>query len=198
MFVFKYIVRLSTRYHFFILKVGKAMSSNETAAYKIMRSLDVDYVLVIFGGVIGYSGDDINKFLWMVRIAEGEHPKDIRVRNLIIPPVWKSSQCPRNSFYLADCIVFVFIILSPKLVPYSDFTVFPRYKTFETHSFYFHPLYTAIPYQHSCFSSFTASPFCLSASIASTLVLTLRIVNRIEDSNPEIAIFALVLLPFPI
>lgn len=56
------------------------MSSNETAAYKIMRSLDVDYVLIIFGGVIGYSGDDINKFLWMVRIAEGEHPKDIRVR----------------------------------------------------------------------------------------------------------------------
>merc|ERR1712172_456233 len=40
--------------------------------------LDVDYVLVIFGGVIGYSGDDINKFLWMVRIAEGEHPQDIR------------------------------------------------------------------------------------------------------------------------
>lgn len=59
------------------------MSSNETAAYKIMRSLDVDYVLVIFGGVIGYSGDDINKFLWMVRIAEGEHPKDIRVRTTL-------------------------------------------------------------------------------------------------------------------
>lgn len=55
------------------------MSSNETAAYEIMRMLDVNYVLVIFGGVIGYSGDDINKFLWMVRIAEGEHPKDIRV-----------------------------------------------------------------------------------------------------------------------
>ncbi|XP_072020851.1 LOW QUALITY PROTEIN: dolichyl-diphosphooligosaccharide--protein glycosyltransferase subunit STT3B-like [Amphiura filiformis] len=61
-----------------IALVGKAMSSNETEAYKIMRELDVDYVLVIFGGVIGYSGDDINKFLWMVRIAEGEHPKDIR------------------------------------------------------------------------------------------------------------------------
>ena len=55
------------------------MSSNESAAYQIMRSLDVDYVLIIFGGVIGYSGDDINKFLWMVRIAEGEHPRDIRV-----------------------------------------------------------------------------------------------------------------------
>merc|ERR1719513_468437 len=31
--------------------------------------------------MIGYSGDDINKFLWMVRIAEGEHPKDIKESN---------------------------------------------------------------------------------------------------------------------
>jgi len=61
-----------------IALVGKAMSSNESAAYDIMTDLDVDYVLVIFGGVIGYSGDDINKFLWMVRIAEGEHPQDIK------------------------------------------------------------------------------------------------------------------------
>ncbi|KAI6186127.1 Dolichyl-diphosphooligosaccharide--protein glycotransferase [Aphelenchoides besseyi] len=61
-----------------IAMVGMAMSSNESFAYEIMKSLDVDYVLVIFGGVIGYSGDDINKFLWMVRIAEGEHPKIIR------------------------------------------------------------------------------------------------------------------------
>ncbi|CAG0892743.1 unnamed protein product [Cyprideis torosa] len=61
-----------------IALVGKAMSSTEPEAYKILQALDVDYVLVIFGGVIGYSGDDINKFLWMVRIAEGEHPKDIR------------------------------------------------------------------------------------------------------------------------
>ena len=60
-------------------QVGMAMSSNESAAYEIMRLLDVNYVLVIFGGVIGYSGDDINKFLWMVRIAEGEHPGIIRV-----------------------------------------------------------------------------------------------------------------------
>ena len=61
-----------------IALVGKAMSSNESKAFEIMRSLDVNYVLVIFGGVIGYSGDDINKFLWMVRIAEGEHPKEIK------------------------------------------------------------------------------------------------------------------------
>lgn len=68
-----------------IALVGKAMSSNESAAYEIMRSLDVDYVLVIFGGVIGYSGDDINKFLWMVRIAEGEHPKDIKESDYFTP-----------------------------------------------------------------------------------------------------------------
>ncbi|VDN05981.1 unnamed protein product [Thelazia callipaeda] len=60
-----------------IALVGKAMASNESAAYEIMHDLDVDYVLAIFGGFIGYSGDDINKFLWMVRIAEGEHPKEI-------------------------------------------------------------------------------------------------------------------------
>lgn len=59
------------------------MASNESAAYEIMKMLDVDYVLVIFGGVIGYSGDDINKFLWMVRIAEGEHPRDIKVIQLM-------------------------------------------------------------------------------------------------------------------
>lgn len=68
-----------------IALVGKAMSSNESAAYEIMKSLDVDYVLIIFGGVIGYSGDDINKFLWMVHIAEGEHPKDIRESDYFTP-----------------------------------------------------------------------------------------------------------------
>lgn len=67
---------------YIIFQVGKAMSSNESAAFDIMKMLDVDYVLVIFGGVIGYSGDDINKFLWMVRIAEGEHPQDIKVHSL--------------------------------------------------------------------------------------------------------------------
>jgi len=52
-----------------IATVGKAMSSDEETAYQIMKKLDVDYVLVIFGGLTGYSSDDINKFLWMVRIG---------------------------------------------------------------------------------------------------------------------------------
>jgi dolichyl-diphosphooligosaccharide--protein glycosyltransferase len=63
-----------------ISRVGQAMASTEDKAYEIMRELDVDYVLVIFGGLTGYSSDDINKFLWMVRIGgstpEGEHIKE--------------------------------------------------------------------------------------------------------------------------
>jgi dolichyl-diphosphooligosaccharide--protein glycosyltransferase len=52
-----------------IALVGKAFSSREEVAIEIMRKLDVDYVLVIFGGLTGYASDDINKFLWMVRIG---------------------------------------------------------------------------------------------------------------------------------
>lgn len=55
-----------------IATVGKAMSSREEVSYPIMKQHEVDYVLVVFGGLLGYSGDDINKFLWMVRIAEGK------------------------------------------------------------------------------------------------------------------------------
>ncbi|ROT83643.1 dolichyl-diphosphooligosaccharide--protein glycosyltransferase subunit STT3A-like [Penaeus monodon] len=63
-----------------ISRVGQAMASTEDKAYQIMRELDVDYVLVIFGGLTGYSSDDINKFLWMVRIGgsteKGAHIKE--------------------------------------------------------------------------------------------------------------------------
>jgi len=58
-----------------IATVGRAMASTEEKAYPIMRSLDVDYVLVLFGGLSGYSSDDINKFLWMVRIGGGVFPE---------------------------------------------------------------------------------------------------------------------------
>lgn len=58
-----------------IATVGKAMASTEENAYPILQQHDVDYVLVIFGGLIGYSSDDINKFLWMIRIAGGVYPE---------------------------------------------------------------------------------------------------------------------------
>ncbi|KAF8467767.1 oligosaccharyl transferase STT3 subunit [Kalaharituber pfeilii] len=64
-----------------IATVGKAMSCREEVSYPILRKHDVDYVLVIFGGLLGYSGDDMNKFLWMVRIAEGIWPDEVRERD---------------------------------------------------------------------------------------------------------------------
>ena len=64
-----------------IATVGKAMSSREEVSYPIMRQHEVDYVLVVFGGLLGYSGDDINKFLWMVRIAEGVWPDEVKERD---------------------------------------------------------------------------------------------------------------------
>ncbi|RIB28023.1 Glycosyltransferase Family 66 protein [Gigaspora rosea] len=68
-----------------IATVGKAMSSEEEVAYEIMRRHDVTHVLVIFGGLLGYSGDDINKFLWMIRIAEGVYPDDVKETNFFTP-----------------------------------------------------------------------------------------------------------------
>mmetsp|Transcript_22784 Transcript_22784/g.37497 ORF Transcript_22784/g.37497 Transcript_22784/m.37497 type:complete len:193 (+) Transcript_22784:2-580(+) len=57
-----------------IATVGRAMASREEDAIKIMRMLDVTHVLVVFGGLTGYASDDINKFLWMVRIGGGVFP----------------------------------------------------------------------------------------------------------------------------
>ncbi|KAH6602120.1 hypothetical protein BASA61_001437 [Batrachochytrium salamandrivorans] len=68
-----------------IATVGKVMSCSEEVSYPVMRKLDVDYVLVIFGGLVGYSGDDINKFLWMIRIGQGVYPTDISERNFFTP-----------------------------------------------------------------------------------------------------------------
>ena len=58
-----------------IATVGTAMASTEEDAWPILQYLGVDYILVLFGGLSGYSGDDINKFLWMVRIGGGVFPR---------------------------------------------------------------------------------------------------------------------------
>ena len=68
-----------------IATVGKAMSCSEDVSYEVMRKLDVDYILVIFGGLIGFSGDDINKFLWMIRIGQGVFPNDITESKFFTP-----------------------------------------------------------------------------------------------------------------
>ncbi|GAA5968720.1 hypothetical protein JCM21900_000448 [Sporobolomyces salmonicolor] len=68
-----------------IATVGKIMSVREEAAYPLLRQHDVDYVLVIFGGLLGFSGDDINKFLWMVRISEGIWPDEVNEQKFFTP-----------------------------------------------------------------------------------------------------------------
>src|ERR1700761_8234490 len=68
-----------------IATVGKAMASPEEVAYPILTKHDVSYVLVIFGGLIGYSGDDINKFLWMIRISQGIWPDEISEGSFFTP-----------------------------------------------------------------------------------------------------------------
>ncbi|GAA5837852.1 hypothetical protein JCM3766R1_001495 [Sporobolomyces carnicolor] len=68
-----------------IATVGKIMSVREEAAYPLLRKHDVDYVLVIFGGLLGFSGDDINKFLWMVRISEGIWPEEVNEQKYFTP-----------------------------------------------------------------------------------------------------------------
>uniref|UniRef100_A0A7S1XDK1 dolichyl-diphosphooligosaccharide--protein glycotransferase n=1 Tax=Compsopogon caeruleus TaxID=31354 RepID=A0A7S1XDK1_9RHOD len=49
--------------------VGRVLNSPEEKAFRICKKIDVDYVLIVFGGLVGFSGDDINKFLWPVRIS---------------------------------------------------------------------------------------------------------------------------------
>ncbi|EPY53141.1 oligosaccharyltransferase subunit Stt3 [Schizosaccharomyces cryophilus OY26] len=68
-----------------IATVGKAMSSNEEAAYPLLRKHDVDYILIIYGGTLGFSSDDMNKFLWMIRISQGIWPDEIIERNFFTP-----------------------------------------------------------------------------------------------------------------
>ena len=58
-----------------IATVGRAFASTEEEGYRIARHMGANYVLVVFGGLANFSGDDISKFLWMIRIAAGVYPQ---------------------------------------------------------------------------------------------------------------------------
>eukprot|EP00768_Dysnectes_brevis_P002194 gnl/Dysnectes_brevis/1701_a1934_2871.p1 GENE.gnl/Dysnectes_brevis/1701_a1934_2871~~gnl/Dysnectes_brevis/1701_a1934_2871.p1 ORF type:complete len:739 (-),score=212.09 gnl/Dysnectes_brevis/1701_a1934_2871:68-2182(-) len=55
---------------------GAVLASTEDVSWRICRLLDADYVLVVFGGILGQSSDDINKFLWPIRISNAKHFED--------------------------------------------------------------------------------------------------------------------------
>ena len=58
-----------------IATVGAVFANEEEESYKLCKMLDASFVLIIFGGYSGYSGDDVNKFIWMIRIAAGYYPR---------------------------------------------------------------------------------------------------------------------------
>jgi dolichyl-diphosphooligosaccharide--protein glycosyltransferase len=61
------------------------LSSTEENALPILEKLDVDYVLVLYGGVARYPSDDIAKFLWPIRIAHGVYPDKVSEGDFIGP-----------------------------------------------------------------------------------------------------------------
>ncbi|KIM34096.1 glycosyltransferase family 66 protein [Serendipita vermifera MAFF 305830] len=68
-----------------IATVGKAFASSEENAYPLLKKHDVSYVLVLLGSLIQYSGDDLNKFLWMIRIASGVWPDEVKETDFFTP-----------------------------------------------------------------------------------------------------------------
>lgn len=60
-----------------IATVGRVLISSEEEALPILQSLGVDYILILFGGVSGMHGDDLDKLPWVVRIAEGAFPDHV-------------------------------------------------------------------------------------------------------------------------
>eukprot|EP00746_Dinoflagellata_sp_MGD_P082088 gnl/MRDRNA2_/MRDRNA2_32600_c0_seq1.p1 gnl/MRDRNA2_/MRDRNA2_32600_c0~~gnl/MRDRNA2_/MRDRNA2_32600_c0_seq1.p1 ORF type:complete len:521 (-),score=46.37 gnl/MRDRNA2_/MRDRNA2_32600_c0_seq1:11-1573(-) len=63
--------------------IGLILCSSEEDAYPIIRRLDIDYILVVFGGVARFAGDDINKFLWPIRISSGVYPDKVQESDFI-------------------------------------------------------------------------------------------------------------------
>ncbi|GAB5360459.1 hypothetical protein AAMO2058_000629900 [Amorphochlora amoebiformis] len=57
-----------------IATVGRIFASSEEDAYQLLRRYDIQYVWVVFGGRVGYSRDDVSKFLWISRIVEDVYP----------------------------------------------------------------------------------------------------------------------------
>ena len=89
-----------------IATVGRALASTEENAYPILESLDVDYVLVIFGGLTGYSSDDINKFLWPVRIGSGVYPNDMPNERDFIASNGNFDIGPQGAPALLNCVAY--------------------------------------------------------------------------------------------
>uniref|UniRef100_A0A146LBT2 Dolichyl-diphosphooligosaccharide--protein glycosyltransferase subunit STT3B n=1 Tax=Lygus hesperus TaxID=30085 RepID=A0A146LBT2_LYGHE len=65
----------NTNDYFQIATVGLVLASTEKRAYQILQMWDTDYVLIFQSSMFSFGADDINKFLWMVRICNGYYPE---------------------------------------------------------------------------------------------------------------------------
>jgi dolichyl-diphosphooligosaccharide--protein glycosyltransferase len=70
-----------------IATVGRVLTSTEQGAYPILESLDVDYVLIVFGGKAAYASDDLNKLIWPIRIGSGVFPNDVPKEEEFMSPM---------------------------------------------------------------------------------------------------------------
>ena len=51
-------------------KVANILLSNDQEAWGLCKEWKVDYVMVVYGGMVFYQQDDLNKMYWMAKIAE--------------------------------------------------------------------------------------------------------------------------------
>lgn len=65
----------NTNDYFQIATVGLVLSSSEKRAYEILQMWDTDYILVVQGSLAKQVSDDINKFIWIIRICSGYYPE---------------------------------------------------------------------------------------------------------------------------
>ncbi|OQS03480.1 dolichyl-diphosphooligosaccharide-protein glycosyltransferase subunit [Thraustotheca clavata] len=62
-----------------IATVGRVFGSTEAEALPIVESLGVDYIFLLFGGASSFDGDDLDKFPWFLRIAQGVFPDTVDI-----------------------------------------------------------------------------------------------------------------------
>lgn len=64
--------------------IGRVLAYPEHKAYKELINLDADYIMVLFGGKVNYSSDDVNKAYWIFKITSGFHDDVKEMRNFNI------------------------------------------------------------------------------------------------------------------
>lgn len=52
-----------------VYQVARALAVNASVGVPLLHSLGASHVMAVCGGYAGYSADDVNKFLWMLRLG---------------------------------------------------------------------------------------------------------------------------------